>query len=195
MNIRNFFVFVFGVIALHGFSQSEPKGLPVGQIAPDFAAKDQQGKVFEMGKKLKQGALVIIFYRGQWCPYCNKQLSHLEDSLSFFKAKGASIVAISPELPENIEKTANKTKASYPLLHDDGMKIMRSFDVAFSVEPVTLTRYKGFGIDLEKANGENGANLPVPAVYIVNNKGIIIFKYFDADYKNRPTVAALLSQL
>lgn len=195
MNIRIFFLCVFGVIAFHGFSQSEPKGLPVGQKAPDFTAKDQKGRVFEMDKKLKEGPLVIIFYRGQWCPYCNKQLSHLEDSLSLFTAKGASIVAISPELPVNVEKTANKTKASYPLLHDDGMKIMRSYDVAFSVDPATLTRYKGFGIDLETANGENGANLPVPAVYIVNGKGIITFVYFDADYKKRPSVEELLSHL
>jgi peroxiredoxin len=176
-------------------AQDGPKGLNVNAKAPAFSAKNQDGRVISLKEQLKAGAVVLIFYRGEWCPYCNKQLKNLEDSLSLITAKGGTLIAITPEKPDNISKTINKTKASYSILYDDSLKIMKSYDVAFAVDPKVIERYKGYGIDFNEVNGNNGANLPVPAVYVINKKGIIVFKYFDTNYKNRASIQDILDHL
>jgi peroxiredoxin len=178
------------------FAQTEPKGLNVNDTAPDFSAKDQDGKILHLKDQLKNGAVVLVFYRGQWCPFCNRQLKKLEDSLSLITGKGASLVAISPEKPENIAKTIEKTKASYPILFDDGLTIMKSYDVAFAVDDKTIEKYKTYGIDFSEVNGStNGANLPVPAIYVISKEGKIVFRHFDKNYTKRASVADILDHL
>jgi peroxiredoxin len=178
------------------FSQDKPKGLSVKDKVPDFTAKDQSGKTINLKSQLNKNSVVMVFYRGEWCPFCNKELKALEDSLKFIIAKGAVVLAVSPEKPENIAKTVEKTKASYSILYDEGLKIMKSYGVSFKVDSLTIVKYKTYGIDFNMANGEvNGANLPIPAVYIIDKKGIITYRYFDADYRKRPTVKELLSHL
>ncbi len=176
-------------------AQTSPHGISVNDKAPDFTVKDQNGKKVSLKNELKNGAVVLVFYRGQWCPYCNKQLKELQDSLVFIKQKGATLIAVSPEKPDNISKTVEKTKAGYPVLFDDSLKIMKSYDVAFRVDSTTIEKYKKFGIDFYDANGSNGATLPVPAVYIINKEGIIVFKHFDPDYRKRVTVLEILLHL
>jgi peroxiredoxin len=177
-------------------AQTEPKGLNVNDTAPDFSAKDQDGKLINLKDQLKNGAVVLVFYRGQWCPFCNRQLKKLEDSLSLITGKGASLIAVSPEKPENIAKTIEKTNASYPILFDDGLTIMKSYDVAFAVDDKTIEKYKGYGIDFSQVNGStNGANLPVPAIYVINKEGKIVFRHFDKNYTKRASVAEILQYL
>ncbi len=177
------------------YAQNYPSGLNVNDKAPDFTAIDQNGGKINLKKQLKKGAVVLIFYRGEWCPYCTKQLKQLEDSISFIKNKGASVFAITPEQPENVTKTIKKTKASYSVLSDVGLKIMKDYKVAFQVDDKTVEKYKGYGIDFLKANGNNGANLPVPAVYVINKKGKIVYKFFDVDYKKRSSIKDILDHL
>jgi peroxiredoxin len=172
-----------------------PAGLNVNDEAPKFTAKASNGSIVSLKKALKKGPVVLLFYRGQWCPYCNKQLKRMEDSLSFIKAKGAQVFAITPETGENVMKTVEKTKASFPVLSDSGLAIMTAYKVAFKVDDKTVEKYKGYGIDFDKANGTNGATLPVPAVYIINKKGVITYRYFDQDYSKRPSVKDILEQL
>lgn len=186
-------VILFGSIL--ATAQVTPAGLNADDKAPAFSAVDQHGKKIDLESAVKKGPVVLVFYRGQWCPYCNRQLKALEDSLPMIKAKGATLIAITPEQPGNVEKTVEKTKASYSILSDDSLKIMKSYDVAFAVDAKTIERYKGFGIDFDKANGANGANLPVPAVYIINPAGIITFKFFEPDYRLRLSVQEILSHL
>lgn len=189
-------IFLLLVAPLLSLAQPSPKGLQLNDKAPGFSAKDQHGKLLTLSTELKKGPVVIVFYRGQWCPYCNRQLKGLQDSLNFIKEKGATLIAVSPEKLENINKTIEKTKASYAVLFDDGLKIMKSYDVAFNLDSSTIERYKKFGIDFYDANGTtNGATLPVPTVYIINREGVIIFKHFDPDYKKRVTVQEILSHL
>ena len=138
----------------------------------------------------------MVFYRGQWCPYCNRQLKQLEDSLPQIKAKGATVVTVSPEKQENIAKTITKTKASYAILHDEGLQIMKSYDVAYKVDDNTIEKYKKYGIDFTVVNGEaNGASLPVPAVYVISKEGKIVYKYFDVNYAKRSSVKDILEHL
>ena len=129
------------------------------------------------------------------CGHCNKELKQLEDSIGLIQAKGATVLAITPELPENISKTIEKTKASYPILYDKKLSIMNAYKVAFKVDDKTVEKYKGYGIDFLKVNGDNGANLPVPAVYIVNKNGKIIYRFFDVDYKKRSSIKDILDHL
>ncbi len=186
----------FVCISFLAHSQQEPKGLSVNDAAPDFTAKSADGKEVHLKDQLKKGSVVLVFYRGQWCPYCNRQLKKLEDSLGLIRGKGATVLAISPELPQNIDKTIEKTKASFPILHDKNLSIMKSYDVAFKVDDKTIEKYKTYGIDFSAANGaENGANLPVPAVFVINKEGKIVFRHFDKDYTKRASVADILAHL
>src|SRR5262249_44018826 len=101
-----------------------------------------------------------------------------------------------PEKPVNISKTIEKTKASYPILFDDGLKIMNSYDVAYTVDDKTVSAYREHGIDFMEANGKNnGIHLPVPALYIINKEGKIVFRHFDKDITKRPSVAEILTHL
>jgi peroxiredoxin len=184
------------LLSLSSFAQTGPKGLNVHDQAPDFTAKDQSGKTVSLRNELKKGAVVLVFYRGQWCPFCNRALKQLEDSLGLIRARGASVITITPEKQDNIVKTIDKTKASFPILHDDGLAIMKSYDVAYKVDAKTVEAYSKYGMDFNQMNGEtNGANLPVPAVYVINKEGVIVYRYFDIDYRKRSSVKEILAHL
>ncbi|MET0466111.1 MAG: peroxiredoxin-like family protein [Chitinophagaceae bacterium] len=176
-------------------AQEAPEGLFLNSKAPDFKAKDQDGKEVRLKDLLKKGKVVLVFYRGEWCPYCNKFLQKLEDSLSLIKEKGATLVAVTPELPENIGKTVTKTKAEFPILHDEELKIMKAYDVEFEVPENTLTRYRNSGIKIDENNGKNGNFLPVPAVYVINKESTVVYRFFNQDYKKRPNVKEILEFL
>ena len=193
--MKKLFFFLITIVSLQVDAQTYPTGLNINDNAPDFNAMDQKNENIHLAKLLKKGNVVLVFYRGQWCPYCNKELKQLEDSIGLIQAKGATVLAITPELPENISKTIEKTKASYPILYDKGLTIMNAYKVAFKVDDKTVEKYKGYGIDFSKANGDNGANLPVPAVYVVNKKGKIIYRFFDVDYKKRSSIKDILDNL
>jgi peroxiredoxin len=186
------------ILSSIAFAQAEtvyPEGLKAGDMAPDFSAKDQDGKTISLKQALKNGPVIILFYRGQWCPYCNKQMSRFSDSLSMLTAKGASVLAITPETAENVKKTIEKTKTTFPILEDREMAIMKLYKVNFAVDEKTIVKYKGYGIDFDNANGGNGANLPVPATYIIGTNGKIKYVFFNTDYRKRVSVLDILNNL
>ena len=193
---RLFFLWVGFIFSSFVVAQEKPEGLFINSKAPDFKATDQYGNEIRLKDVLKDSFVVLIFYRGQWCPYCNKQLKKLEDSLQLIKDKGAKLIAVTPEKNEYILKTIEKTKASYSLLYDKEMKIMKAYAVAFEVDERTVSRYKNADIDLATANGQKDkVYLPVPAVYIINKEGTIVYRFFEADYKKRPVVKDILENL
>ena len=177
------------------FAQEAPEGLFIASKAPDFKATDQNGKEIRLKDLLKKGKVVLVFYRGEWCPYFNKELSRLQDSLQFIIDKGATLLAVSPEKQENISKTIEKTKASYSVLYDKDLKIMRAYDVEYEMQENVITRYRNAGIDIEKNNGTNGKYLPVPAVYIIDKESTVTYRFFEPDYKKRPSVKEILANL
>jgi peroxiredoxin len=190
------FFLSFVSISFFGFSQEKPEGLFINSKAMDFKAKDQNGEEVSLKDLRKKGAVVVIFYRGNWCPYCNKELKRFQDSLQFITEKGARVVAISPEMQEGIQKTVEKTGASFPIVYDQDMKISKAYAVSYEVDEKTKARYKSFGTDLLVTNGQKEkAYLPVPAVYIVNRDGSIVYRYFDADYRKRPSVQEIIDNL
>ncbi|WP_210520920.1 peroxiredoxin-like family protein [Hymenobacter terricola] len=169
--------------------------LAVGDAAPMFKAKDAAGHEMDLKQMLRKGPVVLYFYRGQWCPFCNKQLSQLQDSLQQLTAKGAQVVVISPETQENIGKTVTKTKASFPIVHDQDFAIMKAYHTAFTVQPDVVSKYKGFGVDLLAANGADAAVLPVPATYIIGKDGKIKYAHFNPDYRQRVSVKEVAAAL
>ncbi len=149
--MRKSILFSFALfISIFSIAQ-QPMGLLVGSAAPDFTLNDQTGNSFQLKKENKNKTIVLIFYRGQWCPYCNKQIKGLNDSTQLISEKGATVIAVTPEVPDNIAKTIEKTKASFPILSDSGLKVMNAYKVAFEVDAETVERYKKYGIDFDKA--------------------------------------------
>jgi len=177
-------------------AQEKPEGLFINSKAPEFKVKDQSGIEQTLKELRKKGPVVLVFYRGNWCPYCNKELKRLQDSLQYITAKGAQVIAITPEAQEGINKTIEKTGAVFPILYDADMKIAKAYQVSFQVDDKTVERYKGFGTDLLAINQQKQkAFLPVPAIYIINKEGSITYRFFDADYRKRLAVKDILEQL
>jgi peroxiredoxin len=193
--MKSFLLFLSLFIVSSVVAQSAPEGLFISSKAPDFKAKDQNNQEIHLKDLLKKGKVVLVFYRGYWCPYCNKELSNLQDSLSLIQEKGATLIAVGAEMPENISKTAEQTKAGYSIVFDEKLKIMKAYDVAFEVPENTITRYRNSNIDIEKINGKNGKWLPVPAVYIIDKESTVTYRFFEPDYKKRPSVKEILANL
>lgn len=178
------------------FSQSVSfNGLKVGDKAPLIETVDYNNDTVNISKLLEKSKIVLVFYRGAWCPYCNKHMSHLQDSLQFILGKGANVIAVTPEIESSIEKTIQKTKASFHILQDSNYNIMNQYGVAFKVDDKTVKKYRLFGIDLEESNGNSENILPVPATFIIGKDGIIEYLHFDENYKERMSVAEILQKL
>lgn len=197
MSIKKTTLFLMGILFFGTslIAQPYPKGLAIGDIAPDFTGIDSKGVPFTLSQQLTKGNVVLVFYRGQWCPFCNKQLSSLNDSLINITSKGAILVAVTPETMENVGKTITKTKATFPVISDADLSIMKSYKVDFQIDQATQDRYKKFGIDFMVANGDNGANLPVPATYVIGKDRKIKYVFFNPDYRLRPSVKDIAEHL
>lgn len=185
------------ISTMHIQAQEKPEGLFINSKAPDFKGKDQNGNDVVLKDLRKKGPVVIVFYRGYWCPYCNKELQRLQDSLSLIKERGAQLIAITPERQEGVAKTIEKTKATYPIITDEELKIMKAYDVAYQVDTKTIDRYKMASIDLAANNNQkpDAVYLPVPAVYIVGKDGEIKYRFFEEDYKKQAAVKDILNNL
>jgi peroxiredoxin len=190
------FIACFLIASFAICAQEKPEGLFINSKAPDFKLKDQNGAEVSLKELRKKGPVVILFYRGNWCPYCNKELKRFQDSLQFITDKGATLVAITPEAAEGVSKTIEKTGAAFPILYDADLKVSKGYAVTFDVDEKTAARYKNFGNDLMVINQQKGkVVLPVPAVYVVNRDGAVTYRFFDADYKKRPNVKDILAEL
>lgn len=188
--IFTFFIFHFAL------AQEKPEGLFINSKAPEIKAMDQNGNEVVLKDLRKKGNVVVVFYRGNWCPYCSRFLKKLQDSLDFIRAKGTQLIVVTPEADEGVDSSAAKAGAQFPIISDKNMKIANGYKVAFKVDEKTLGRYKMSGIDLLRNNNQTkDAYLPVPAVYIVNSEGSIKFRYFEEDYKKRLTIKDLLKEL
>ena len=181
---------------LFALSVAAQTGLKVGNVAPAFLGKDNAGKAISLKALLKTNkAVVLFFYRGQWCPYCNKYIKQLQDSLVLLSNKGAYVVGVTPETGENISKTVEKTQASFSMIQDEGYQIMKAYDVNYVMDDALFAKYKTHGIDLEKNNGNTDHVLPVPATYVIAKNGKITYVQFDKDYRKRASIASILAVL
>ena len=156
-----------------------------GSAAPNFSLPNAQGEPVASDALWGDGPAVVSFYRGGWCPYCNVELKALQDRLPEIEALGARLVAITPETPDNALTTQEKNEIGFDVLSDDGNRVASAFGLTFRLPDAVNEIYKGFGIDLEAANGEGSQTLPVPATFVIGKGGTVLKAFVDADYTQR----------
>ena len=162
------------------------RALKVGDHAPDFILPDVHGEPVRLRALLDQGPVVVVFYRGGWCPYCNLHLRGFQRRLPEFRELGATVVAISPQLPDNSLSTREKDELAFPVLSDVGNKVARQFGIVFELSDELVELYRQFGHALEDFNGADGSReLPVPATFLLGGEGAIRLAHVDADYTRR----------
>ena len=177
-------------------AETAPSGLEVGEKAPGFTGVDQYSQEVNLDDMLAEGEVVLIFYRGDWCPVCTRYLKRFQDSLQLIVDAGAQVVAVTPETNNNVQETIKKADAKFRILSDLDHSIMDAYDVTFRVTDAYNERIKrGKGESIEENNGDEEPFLPVPATYIINQEAEIIYRQFDPNYRNRASIAAMIKAL
>jgi peroxiredoxin len=163
-----------------------------GDRAPDFVLPDQNGAAVSSADLLARGPLVVSFYRGVWCPFCNIELKALEATLSDIRARGATLVAISQQTPPNSRKAQRDNGLSFPILSDKGGEIGAAFGLRWLVPEDMREVHKKLGGPLPVFNGEDSWTLPMPARYVIGKDGVIVYGEVNPDYTQRPEPSDLL---
>ena len=160
--------------------------LKVGDRAPAIVLNNAKGKIVDVAHLLKKGPVIVTFYRGGWCPYCNLELQAYQEILPEISAAGASLVAISPEKPDDSLSTAEKNALTFEVLSDVGQKVGRAFGLVYEFSDELKSAYQGFNLDIPTHNGTPSEwALPVSATYVIDCDGLIIYAYTDPDYRDR----------
>ncbi|MBW8051618.1 MAG: AhpC/TSA family protein [Cytophagales bacterium] len=170
----------------------------VGDIAPNFTLPDQFGNDINLSDILKNGPVVVSFYQGNWCPYCGLELKALQRSLADFQKLGASLVGISPDTITYIQNSDEIKQYSYSILSDHGSGILTIYGLRFDMPDEAVTALKGFGINIKDAQGESeddAYNLPVPATFVVNTNGEMVYAFVDADFTKRAEPSEIIACL
>ena len=170
--------------------------LKAGDHAPTIVLESAKGATVDVGTLLKKAPVIVTFYRGGWCPYCNLELKAYQDILPEIVAAGASLVAISPEKPDDTVSTAEKNALTFEVLSDVGQKVGRAFGLVYEFTEELKSAYRGFNLDIPARNGTPGEwALPVSATYIIGRDGSIIYAYTDVDYRDRADPRDVLAVL
>ena len=158
----------------------------VGDPAPAIVLPDAQGKPFDLAALLASGPVIVTFYRGGWCPYCNLELKAYQDVLPQIIAAGASLVAISPEKPDDSLSTTEKNALTFPVLSDVGQQVGRAFGLVYAFTDELRAAYDGFKLDIPSKNSAPGEwSLPLSATYVIGSDGLILFADTGVDYRRR----------
>jgi len=166
-------------------SRLAESSLGVGAAVADFSLPVATGAMVSLSALLIKGPVVLAFYRGGWCPYCSTELRALQAKLPEIMAAGATLVAISPQTPDNSLSTAEELDLAFTVLSDEGNHVAESFGLVFELPESLREVYQGFGIDLPAANGDTTFRLPLPATYVIGSDGIVAWRFADADYTKR----------
>jgi len=164
-----------------------------GDMAPDFALPNALGKRVELSALLAAGPVVLTFYRGGWCPYCNLQLRAYQRVLPELRALGATLVAISPEPSDASLSTREKNALEFEVLSDIEAKAAKAYGVLFDLSDALREAYIGMGKDLSQINADGAWHLPIPATYVIAPNGRIALAYVDPEYRNRLEPADVLA--
>jgi peroxiredoxin len=166
-----------------------------GDVAPEFILNDPDGNPVSSRELLARGPLVLSFYRGVWCPYCNLELQALQAALPEITARGASLVAISPQTEPNSRKSQRDNKLGFAILSDDKSEVANAFGIRFRLQGYLIELYKSFNNDLPAFNDDPAWVLPMPARYVIGTDGIVAYSEVNPDYTRRPDPRELLPVL
>lgn len=174
----------------------EASGLELGENAPDFALPDATGRIVRLRDRLAAGPVVVTFYRGEWCPYCNITLNALQGVLKDITAFGASLIAISPQTPDQALTMTERHELQFDVLSDENQDVIRDYKVRFRVpaeiEDVHLNVFKK---DVSQLNADGSWNLPVPATFVIDRDGVVRARHVGAEYTQRMEPAEILDAL
>jgi len=176
-------------------SGAASRALKPGDRAPDFLLSDPEGRSVSSRDLLGRGPLVISFYRGVWCPYCNMELQALQAALPEFKQLGANLVAVSPQTAANSRKSIRQNRLSYPILTDSRNELAAAFGLRFQLPDYLVDLYRSLRNDLPSFNGDESWTLPMPARFALAPNGTIVYAEVNPDYTVRPEPAELLPPL
>jgi peroxiredoxin len=171
------------------------RALKAGDKAPDFVLNDPDGKPVSSRDLLAKGPLVVSFYRGVWCPYCNLELQALQAALPAIEERGANVIAISPQTAPNSRRSQRDNKLGFPILSDVKAQVANAFGIRFALPDYLVGVYKGFKNDLPLINDDPSWVLPMPARYVIGTDGVIAYAEIDPDYTQRPDPSELLPVL
>ncbi|MEE6131730.1 AhpC/TSA family protein [Bacillus sp. 1780r2a1] len=171
------------------------QGLKVGNQAPDFTLLDATGQKVSFKNLLQKGPVIVTFYRGGWCPYCNLELKAYQRELTAIKEAGGELVAISPELPDSSLSTKEKNELEFIVLSDEGNKVAEEFNLVFKMPDYLIDLYKESGLDVSGHNGNNDWELPKPATFVVDQQGRVVFADVDSDYTKRTEPSKVIDVL
>jgi peroxiredoxin len=168
----------------------------VGDHAPPIVLPGLDGRQFDVSTLLAKGPAVVTFYRGGWCPYCNLELKAYQNLLPQIRAAGASLVAISPEKPDDTVTTAEKNALTFPVLSDVGQEVGKAFGLVYAFTDELRSAYDGFGLDIPAKNGApDDWSLPLSATYVIGMDGVILFADTGVDYRRRAEPLDVLAVL
>ena len=169
------------------------KALRRGQVSPRFALPSATGAIVSLEERLAYGPNIVTFYRGGWCPYCNIALRALQSRLPEIKSLGGSLIAISPEVPDQSLSTTEKLALEFDVLSDADNSVARLFGLVYRISDAARERLQAFGRDLVAPNGTDSWELPITATYVINQEGLIVFDHVDADYRERLDPATVVN--
>jgi len=167
----------------------------ISDKAPDFALSNVRDGTLNLSDALAEGPVVLSFYRGSWCPFCNLELNALQQQLPVIRECGASLIAVSPEKPDASLTQAEKLNLEFDVLSDPGNRVAGAYGLIMTVHESLRPLYLQWGIDLPAANDDDSYQLPVPATYVIDRNGIIQAAYVDKDYTKRMEPEAIMEAL
>jgi peroxiredoxin len=168
------------------------QALNIGDHAPDFVLNNAVNHPVQLSSLLHKGPVILTWYRGGWCPYCNLQLRFMQQCLAQFTELGASLVALTPELPDQSLDTKEKNELAFEVLTDFNNQVARKFGIVYTLHDALVDIYNG---RLEKYNGVNTNEIPLPATYLIDQQGLIRYAYLNPNYKERAEPDEILAAL
>jgi len=187
---------IITLVTLNAFSQINSKHLEIGEKAPLIIGTDQFDKMIHSEEVLKEQKILLVFYRGNWCPYCKKHLASLQENLNELTKKGLFVIVVTPEKVDKIEETTKNLGATFSILHDIDNSIMKNYMVAFDVNENNVTSYFGFTKKkIAEYNSENNNTLPVPATYLIDKDGTIAYVHYNPDHHERSDFKEIIKTL
>jgi peroxiredoxin len=171
------------------------RALAVGAHAPEFTLPAATGDPVTLSKLLVDGPVVLTFYRGGWCPYCNLALRALQQQHAEIAARGARLVAVSPQVPDESLSLSEKHELAFDVLSDVGSEVATAYGIAFDLSEELSAAYERLGIDLQRVNGGHARTLPLPATFVIDPGGIVRWRFVETDYTERAEPAAILAAL
>lgn len=190
---RSLFLILFVFLGGESFSQPDSSFYQVGDTVPSFSGVDQFDDTLNIEDYLNEQPVLLVFYRGHWCPYCSRHVSEIHDSFEKLKSKNVKVILVTPEQPEYAQKMIDSKEITYSVVADNDLSIINLFHLGFEVNDSTVTSHYSFVAKKSaEANGNEAPVLPVPATYLIGKDGVIKYVHYDKNYKERSNIKELI---